>query len=378
MTLQVISADSHIMEPPGLWAERLDRPFRDRAPQVVPEWSGKRGEFLVCEGRLLRPVYGGFPADTPVHTIPPYPHSAHPRERTGYANARPGGWDPAARIQDQEIDGIAAEVLYATSAMLFFSLEDRVLQRALFRAYNDWLSDFCRYNPQRLIGLALISLEDIGEAVRELERCAKKGLKGAMISVAPDAEHSYDNPIYDPFWAAAQDLNMPLSLHLATGKQNIITASRTPYALYMGILVDIQQTLVTILFSGMLERFPRLKMLSTEHDIGWIAYFLRRLDRAYERFRQSDPTPLTMPPSEYFKRQVYATFQDDPVGLATSQFLATDNVLWASDYPHVDSTWPHSQQVIAEHFATVSEQDKHKIVCANAAKLYGIAVHDAA
>jgi predicted TIM-barrel fold metal-dependent hydrolase len=257
---------------------------------------------------------------------------------------------------------------------LFFSLEDRVLQRALFRAYNDWLAEFCSYSPHRLIGLALISLEDIGEAVREVERSVKKGLKGAMISVAPDVEQSYDNPIYDPFWAAAQDLDLPLSLHLATGKQNIVTTARSPYALYMGILVDIQQTLVTMLFSGMLERFPRLKVLSTEHDIGWIAYFLRRLDRAYDRFRQSDPTPLQMPPSEYFQRQVYATFQDDPVGLATGQFLATDNVLWASDYPHVDSTWPHSQQVIDEHFAQVSAQEKHKIVYANAAKLYGIAV----
>ncbi len=371
----VISADSHIMEPPGLWAERIDQAFRNRAPQVVNEWKGKKGEFLICDGRLLRPVYGGFPADKPLHEIPPYPQSAHPRERTGYANARPGGWDPAERIKDQDIDGMAAEVLYATSAMLFFSIEDLALQRALFRAYNDWLAEFCSHNPRRLVGLALISLEDVEGAVQELERCVKKGLKGAMISVSPDAEKQYDNPVYDPFWAAAQDFDIPLSLHLATGKQNIVTTSRSPYALYMGILVDIQQTLVTIIFSGMLERFPRLKVLSTEHDIGWIAYFIRRLDRAYERFRQSDPTPLKMPPSEYFKRQVYATFQDDPVGLATCRFLAADNVLWASDYPHVDSTWPHSQSVIEQHFAEVAEEDKHKILCANAAKLYGIALN---
>ena len=373
MTTKIISADSHIMEPPGLWAERLDRTFRDRAPQVVNEWKGKKGEFLICEGRLLRPVYGGFPADKPLHEIPPYPQSAHPRERTGYANARPGGWDPVERLKDQDIDGMAAEVLYPTSAMLFFSIEDLALQQALFRAYNDWLAEFCSHDPKRLVGLALISLDDIEEAVRELERCMKKGLKGALISVLPAAEKQYDNPFYDPFWAAAQDLGVPLSLHLATDKKNIVATSRNSYVLYMGILESIQQTLVTIIFSGMLERFPRLKVLSTEHDIGWIAYFIRRLDRAYARFRQSEPTPLQMPPSEYFKRQVYATFQDDPVGLATCGFLGMDNVLWASDYPHVDSTWPHSQSVIEQHFATVSQQDRHKILCANAAKLYGIA-----
>ena len=150
---------------------------------------------------------------------------------------------------------MAAEVLYATSALLFFSLEDLALQRALFRAYNDWLADFCSHNPKRLIGLALISLEDIEEAVWELERCVKKGLKGAMISVSPEAEKQYDNPVYDPFWAAAQDYAIPLSLHLATGKQNIVT-TRNSYAMYMGILEAIQQTLVTIFFSGMLERFP--------------------------------------------------------------------------------------------------------------------------
>ena len=156
MTLKIISADSHIMEPPGLWAERLDRAFRDRAPQVVNDWKGKKGEFLVCEGRLLRPVYGGFPANKPIHEIPLYPQSAHPRERTGYANARPGGWDPVERIKDQEIDGVGAEVLYATSAMLFFSLEDRALQQALFRAYNDWLADFCSHNPNTTLLVWLV------------------------------------------------------------------------------------------------------------------------------------------------------------------------------------------------------------------------------
>ena len=142
----------------------------------------------------------------------------------------------------------------------------------------------------------------------------------------------------------------------------------------MGIMQDIQQTLTTIIFSGMLERFPRLKVISTEHDIGWIAHFVRRLDRAYERFHPSEPTLLKMPPSEYFKRQVYATFQDDPIGIATRQFLGADNFLWASDYPHVDSTWPHSQWVIEQHFAGMPERDKQKILCDNAAKLYGIAL----
>jgi predicted TIM-barrel fold metal-dependent hydrolase len=341
---------------------------------VVNEWKGKKGEFLICDGQFLRPVYGGFPANRPPQEIPLYPQSAHQRERTDYAHARPGGWDPAARIKDQELDGVAAEVLYATSAMSFFAVEDLGLQRAIFRTYNDWLVEFCSYNPQRLIGLALISLEDIGDAVQELERCVKKGLKGAMISVSPDADKQYDNPIYDPFWAAAQDLDIPLSLHLATGRKNIISAARSSYALYMSILEYIQQTLSTIIFSGVLERFPRLKVLSTEHDIGWIAYFAKRMDRAYARFRQLEPTPLQMAPSEYLKRQVYATFQDDPVGLATCRFLGGDNFLWASDYPHVDSTWPHSQWVIEQHFAGVAEEDKQKILCNNAMRLYGIAL----
>jgi predicted TIM-barrel fold metal-dependent hydrolase len=372
MTAKVISADSHVMEPPELWVERMDQSFRDRAPRVVNEWKGKKGEFLICDGQFLRSVYGGFPAQRPPQEIPLYPESAHQRERTDYAHARPGGWEPAERIKDQEIDGIAAEVLYATSAMSFFAVEDLDLQRAIFRTYNDWLAEFCSYNPQRLVGLALLSLEDIEDAVQELERCVEKGLKGAMISVSPEAEKQYDNPVYDPFWAAAQDLDAPLSLHLATGRKNIISASRSSYVLYMSILEYIQQTLTTIIFSGVLERFPRLKLLSTEHDIGWIAYFLRRMDRAYERFHQLEATPLQMPPSEYFKRQVYATFQNDPVGLATCGFLGADNFLWASDYPHVDSTWPHSKGVIEQDFTGVTEENRQKIVCHNAAKLYGI------
>ena len=153
---------------------------------------------------------------------------------------------------------MAAEVLYATSALLFFSVEDPALQRALFRAYNDWLADFCSHNPKRLIGLALISLEDIEEAVQELERCVKKGLKGALISVSPYVEKHYDNPIYDPFWAAAQDCS-PLSLHLATGKQNIVTPRAAPMPCTWAFWRHMQQTLVTLIFSGMLERFPGSK-----------------------------------------------------------------------------------------------------------------------
>ena len=218
--LRVISADSHMMEPAELWVGRLDRKFRDRAPRVVKN-EGKPGYAFVAPGINPFPVAGGFARGLSGKELKE--HMAK-----GYEAARPSGWDPVERIKDQDIDGVEAEVLYTTLGMPLFQLDDAELQRACFRVYNDWVAEFRSCNPKRLHPIALISLEDLTEGIKELERCTQRGLKGAMIWGSPPADRPYSSKEYDPFWQAASELHMPLSLHVITTASNISMRSLAP------------------------------------------------------------------------------------------------------------------------------------------------------
>jgi predicted TIM-barrel fold metal-dependent hydrolase len=370
--LQLISSDSHVSEPPDLWVERIDTKYRDRAPRVVLNPEGQEGAYLVYEGYPPHNLAIGLGAGRTPEELAAF-------LKTGtYADARPGGWDPAQRLPDMELDGVEAEVLYTTLGFRLFWLKDAGLQRACFRVYNDWLAAYCSYAPKRLKGLALISLYDPKEGAQELERCAKLGLKGAMIWCSPPADQPYSSEIYDPFWAAAQDLDMPVSLHAITGMERIpweygaeqraMRSTVTPH--------EIEKSFSILILSGVLERFPRLKIVSAENNCGWLPYYLQRMDRGFARFGPSGtvtpwPTKLTLKPSEYFRRQMYCTFIDDSFGVASRHWIGVDNVMWSSDYPHTASTWPHSRDIIERDFKDVSEVEKRKIVRENVAKLYG-------
>ena len=370
--LQLISSDSHVSEPSDLWVERLDIKYRDRAPRVVLNPEGQEGAYFVYEGYPPHNLAIGLGAGRTPEELAAF-------LKTGtYADARPGGWDPAQRLPDMELDGVEAEVLYTTLGFRLFWLKDAGLQRACFRVYNDWLAAYCSYAPKRLKGLALISLYDPKEGAQELERCAKLGLKGAMIWCSPPADQPYSSEIYDPFWAAAQDLDMPVSLHAITGMERIpweygaeqraMRSTVTPH--------EIEKSFSILILSGVLERFPRLKIVSAENNCGWLPYYLQRMDRGFARFGPSGtvtpwPTKLTLKPSEYFRRQMYCTFIDDSFGVASRHWIGVDNVMWSSDYPHTASTWPHSRDIIARDFKDVSEVEKRKIVRENVAQLYG-------
>lgn len=374
----VISADSHMMEPANLWVERLDAKYKDDAPRVVK--SDNKGDFLfVAPGIPSFPVAGGFAAGRSGQELKDFLSEAG--QDKGYEAARPSGWDPAERLKDQDIDGVHAEVLYTTLGMPLFGLHDTDLQRACFKAYNDWVAEFASYDRKRLHPIGLISLEDIEEGAKELRRAAKIGLKGAMIWGSPPREKPYYLKDYDPFWAAAEELEMPLSLHVITGKrppkskeEREKIRSRSPDFTrgYMNLIHEVQRSLTDIIFGGVMMRFPKIRIVSAENDSGWIAHYMYRMDHAFDKFSAMMSEPLEMKPSEYVRRNLWATFQDDPIGPMLFKFFGEDRFMWASDFPHTDSTWPHSLDVIKKDFAGVPENVTQKIICDNAAELYHI------
>jgi predicted TIM-barrel fold metal-dependent hydrolase len=369
----LLDADSHVSEPLNLWQERLPAKYRDIAPHMETEYQGSPGAWWFIErDRQPHNVILGFGGNKSLDELRQLLNSF------SYAGAHRGGWDPAQRLKDMDQDGVAGDVLYTTLAFRMFWIRDAGFQRACFQVYNDWLAEFCAYSPKRLKGLALISLYDPKQAAEDLAYCAKKGLAGALVWASPPEELPFYAEDYDPFWAAAQELSMPLSLHEFAGWQWVDWDSNAKKrAIATGINShEVEKTFSTLILSGVLERFPRLNVVSAELNCGWLPYFLHRLDERFETrgarvHGSAFPTRLTLKPSEYFRRQLYATCIDDSFGIGHRREIGVDNLLWSSDFPHSATFWPHSRDKIAKDFQGVDANDRQKILWQNTAKLYG-------
>jgi predicted TIM-barrel fold metal-dependent hydrolase len=291
----------------------------------------------------------------------------------------PGGSDPNSRIGEMETDGLSAEVLYPTYLLDLFALDDAGLQEACFRAYNDWLIDYCRVAPQRLIGIGAIPVYDIDQGVKELERCRKAGLRGAIIWQAPHPDLPFHSNHYDRFWAAAQDLDMPVSLHILTGHSyHKDKGRRKGVEHYRGSvnlkLADVAGALFELIFYGVLERYPGLKVVTVENEIGWLPFMLQQWDYYYRRFRGENPPPIDKDPSEYFHRQIYATFFRDTVGGRNLEWWGLDNCMWSNDFPHANSTWPDSRKFIERDLGHLPPDKRVKLLCGNVVRLYGMEI----
>lgn len=367
MTIQrVISADSHLTEPGDLWVERLDRKYRDNAPRVIKnEHAGGAPYQFVGPGIHPLTVAGVFAAGRRGDAL--REHMKH-----GYEAARPSGWDPVERLKDQDLDGVVAEVLYSSLGIVLFNMSDVELQQACLRVYNDWLAEFCSHDPKRLIGIGLYTLKALPD-VSEIERCAKMGLKGMLILASDTIDYPYSDERFDPLWRACSEAGLPISLHKPLVSGMPLTASMPTAAdLQIHVIHVVEQCLTRMVYGGVFERFPTLKVVSAENDIGWIANWVHRLDHVHSMVAKPKQLPLT--PSEYVRRNIWATFQDDPLGPATWQFFGADNYMWASDFPHADSTFPNSLKVIEKNFTGVPVEITRNIVFENAKRLYAIGV----
>jgi predicted TIM-barrel fold metal-dependent hydrolase len=280
-------------------------------------------------------------------------------------------------------DGVSAEVLYPTLGLRLFGMDDAELQEACFRVYNDWLLDYCSVALDRLLGVACISAYNVDHAVAEMERTRKAGMVSAMIGQAPHPDLPFRSEHYDKLWAASQDLDMPISLHILTGhnysKDGLgATGQRSGVEHYRGSVnlktFDAINAFFDLIFYGILERYPRLRLVNVENEVGWIPFFLQQWDYYYRRFGESNPPPITETPSAYFFRQIYVTFFDDSVGGHLFDWWGVDNCMWSNDYPHPNSTWPHSRDVIARDLGHLSVDVRRKLVCDNVARLFKLKV----
>jgi predicted TIM-barrel fold metal-dependent hydrolase len=376
-----ISADSHLEVDSKHWSPRVPERYRDRAPRVVRLADG--GDAWLVEGRALREVptdlYGGKGREV----WQPFGQNYETTPGTGPATQR---------LQEQDVDGIDAEVLFpgVSGPSMWRAVTDDDAYVAVVRGYNDFLAqDYCSVAPDRLIGLGAIPWTGVDDAIREMERCKKMGLKGVAIQAFPSGKGQPTRED-DKFWAAALDLQMPIAVHEEFDRNerrggplmvypNVAPAMakrvNNPLRELAGQVARFARlgglNAVQLILDGVFDRFPDLRIFFAETQLGWIPFFLEMADVRYERHKVWGEEllglePLQALPSEYVKQFCHWGFQHDQIGLDLRHHIGVDHIMWATDFPHQDSEWPHSMELVARQFANVPEDEKRKMVAGNA------------
>src|SRR5688572_18709616 len=395
MRYDVISADCHVdlcWLPPDLFTTNASSKLRDRMPYVTDGPNGRRR--TTKKGANLGLMNGMGSAGR--QYVPGKIHRADRMAEMGlYEDGKRGIrrlTEPDLRVKDQDRAGVQAEVLYGVLGATG-RLNDPDAAVEVMRVYNEWLAEFCSVHPERFGGLASIPNNPIEAAIAEVKRVAKRGvLRGLDIANSADLRPLWD-PYWNPLWEVIAETGLPLHFHTVGGyvpdpirKIQMIGAdptraelpgapevempvARAAFASHItAFQINMSNVLTSMIYSGVLERHPRIRLVLGESGIGWIPYVLWRMDAEWED--QFKDLSLRMPPSGYWKRQCWATYQTDPVGVKLLDELSADNVMWGSDFPHPDGIWPDSKEYVARELGHLPAAVRRRIVCENAAKLY--------
>jgi predicted TIM-barrel fold metal-dependent hydrolase len=375
MKYSVINSDGHTIEPPDMWERYLPAKFQDRAPKVVKD---KRGGDAWQFFENVPPAAIGM-----VTTAGQRYEEMHWYGST-YQSINKGCWDGDARVKEMLFDGVDAEVLYPSQrTMIYFTGSDDVeFHRAGVDAYNDWImNEFSAADPDRLIPMYQLPNLGIETSLSEIRRAKKLGFRGAILTHWPSGDPSLSHAD-EPFWAEAQDLGMPLHIHINIGgvkrnaREAALAAARASENLDLLLggmpFGSFPQAMSDIIHSGVFDRHPGLKMVGVEVQAGWIPAVLAWWDDRYWRNRTMTGCDLKLLPSEYFHRNWLVTFIIDRYGVKNREDIGVGNMMWSTDYPHHGCDWPYSRKVIAEMFDDVPEDEKFRITCGNARDLYGL------
>ncbi|MCL0101496.1 amidohydrolase family protein [Dehalococcoidia bacterium] len=364
---KLISADSHIVEPPDLWQTRVPSKYRDRAPKMI---RMEQGDAWAMEGSSAPFPFG-------LNTCAGLGEEGY-RPWIHWENVRHGTYLPEPRLALQDQDHTDAEVLYPSPRIginIFSNNLDVEFHLACIRAYNDWLAEFCSFAPDRLIGLALIPTVGIDNAVEELNRATSlPGIRGAMLGQYPSGGvHLTEDD--DPFWQVAQANGIPVNIHVSLADQTIGSAPAAFFGAFTGALrfSDAPYRAQEFIYMKVFDRFPNLKVVFAEVDAAWVPYVREQLDDRYERQNRNTRPAFNLNPSAYFDRNLFWTIVADGLAVKYRHDVGLSQILWSSDFPHGTCDWPDSDKQIARDFAHVPVKEKHRILAGNAALVYNLA-----
>ena len=367
----VIDADGHVIEPMGLWKAHTERKYHSRLPRPVTDENGLHC-YVVDDVYLMRTA----------SSLSTQPRNAAPTEDAtnegGFPDTiRSGGWDSKARLADMDLDGMDQSFLYPTMAFFLAEVPDIDLQTALCRAYNDWLADHCRADPNRLVGIALLPLADVDASIHELERCTEQyGFRGAFMRPNPYAGRNIQHPAYEPFWECAESLGVPVTVHEgvsdhlpALGRER----SENPVLQHlMSHPFEQMAACAGLIMHGVLERHPKLHFVFLESGCGWLPYWLERMDGHADTW-SFKLDAIAMKPSDYFRRQCFVSMDpDDECAPSVLRDVGTDCLVWASDYPHTDHDFPGAVDETLAILERGPEGSAAKVLDENPRRLYNL------
>jgi predicted TIM-barrel fold metal-dependent hydrolase len=381
--VKIISADDHVQETPDLWEKRLPAALRDRAPKIITledgasawSWDGNTR-------RLGMDVWAGREVSTQkdLETVP-------------WEKVNPATYEPHARLKAMDDDNVYAAVIYPNFARTFVGMWlsgtsaklDSGFALACISAYNDFIAEFCSVDSKRLIPIGIVPMESVESAVAEIKRIAKKGVRGALIPPEPGNGLFWNDPKFEPIFKVMAENNIIVNLHVGA-MQGVKLPSPMPNVPGVGPgSAESTQTLTrmmcaipvtTILWSGVFDRYPELKFGAVETDVGWLSYVRHRAEWVFKNSakRWTVKPAMKHNPGYYFGRNLYGTFQDDYAGIHGREMIGIDALCWASDFPHPETTWPHTKEALTSFFEDIPEGDVRKLVSENSARIFGIAV----
>ena len=368
---KVLDSDMHIMEPPDLWQRYTDPEFRDRAPVGR---TASVGDLM-----LLHPEGRPWGRASELEGFSPQRGKEFFFNQERFKSDAERGWSSQVQLEAMDAEGIDVATIYPSRGLHALGEPDMDpgLAAAVARAYNNWLFDFCALDPVRLVGVGMISVFNIDDAVVETRRCVRElGFRGVFLRPNQIGSRPWHAPYYEPLWSVLEELDVPLGFHEAifTGLGQVGAQFGTNFMLRHTYCHSVEQMLAVGSFcgGGILERHPRLRVAFLEGNCGWLPWLLWRLDEHWEQRGDTDAPELTMPPSDYFKRQCYASVEADEEAVKyVIDAMGNGRIVFSTDYPHGDSKYPKS----VERFLRlpISEEDKRCILWDNCAAIYNLA-----
>jgi predicted TIM-barrel fold metal-dependent hydrolase len=377
--LELVDADAHVNPPPTFWDDYLPKAFADRGPRIEEGGPGEDHDWVVFEG-----------ARKPLNVMTSVVGQGREFRPVGRrSDIQSGSWEPSARLEDMARDGVSRAALFGGGPL---GARDNDLYIASFGAYNRWLADFCSHAPGRLVGVAYLPMQDIDQSVAMLKEAAAQGLKAVNIPAFPQAktgtagggfaaqvlaltgdpegELQYDNPEFDKFWKACIDYDMAITIHLGA---RVARPSMTRFlpSLVMS-KVCMAEPIAIMIFGGVFDRFPTLRFASIESGVGWMAWMAEYMNSIYNNQRHWLQMELKHEPGFYMDQNVWGSFIRDPVGIKNRDLPGGRNIMWSTDYPHSETTWPDSRAVMDWQFAGLTDEERRPIVCDNAVRFFGL------
>jgi predicted TIM-barrel fold metal-dependent hydrolase len=365
----LVSVDDHVVEPPDVFKDRLPKRYEELAPRLVTNDDGtnawRYGDEVI--GNVALNAVAGRPPDE------------YGIEPTSFDQLRPGCYDVTERVKDMDANGVLGSLCFPSfpqfCGQLFARTPDKDVALAMVQAYNDWhIDEWCGSQPGRFIPCALPAIWDPEVLAAEVRRIAGKGVHAVTFSENPSklGWPSLHSDHWDPFWTACSDEDVVVCMHIGSSSELVITSPDAPIDCLITLTpMNIMQCAADLIWSPVLRKFPQLRVALSEGGIGWIPYFLERIDYNYRRHHlwtgQDFGDKL---PSEVFNEHVITCFIDDHFGVASCRFLNMDHVTWECDYPHSDSTWPTAPELLMAQLDGASDADIDRMTHLNAMRLF--------